>query len=136
MEFRRVLFRSEVPRRAAETRIVNVREEIVDGVTEFVKQGLGIVEADQHRLARRWLHEVVVVRAEHDLVAEQAGMAAEGRRPGARTLTRAGEVVAIEDADLLAGLAIGDAVEADVRMRAEEHTSEHQTIMRNSYSVF
>src|SRR3546814_3680808 len=92
MEFRRVLFRSEVPRRAAETRIVNVREEIVDGVTEFVKQGLGIVEADQHRLARRWLHEVVVVRAEHDLVAEQAGMAAEGRRPGARTLTRAGEI--------------------------------------------
>src|SRR3546814_6585348 len=43
-------------------------------------------------------------------------MAAECRRPGARTLTRAGEVVAIEDADLLAGLAIGDAVDADVRM--------------------
>src|SRR3546814_17524399 len=43
-------------------------------------------------------------------------MAAEGRRPGARTLTRAGEVVAIEAADLLAGLAIGDAVDADVRM--------------------
>ena len=37
----------EVARRAAEARIVHVRQEIVDGVAEFVEQGLGIVEADQ-----------------------------------------------------------------------------------------
>ena len=41
-------------------------------VAELVEQGLGIVEADQHRLARSRLGEIIIVRPEHDLVAEQA----------------------------------------------------------------
>ena len=37
---------------AAERRILHVDQQIMDGVAELVEQGLRVVEADQHRLAR------------------------------------------------------------------------------------
>ena len=105
----------EVARRRRQARIVHVDQEIMDGVAEFVEQGLGVVEADQHRLARPGLGEIVVVRAEDDVVAEQAGAGPIAGHPGARALARAREHVAVEDADILAG-AVGDPPGPDVRM--------------------
>ena len=85
-------------------------------VAELVEQRLRVVEADQHRLAGLALGEVVVVRREHDVVAEQARAAAVGRHPRARALSLAREIVEVEQADDLAAGLIGDLERADVRV--------------------
>ena len=89
----------------------------MQGVAELVEQGLGVVQRDEERLALRGLDEVVVVGADDvRLLAVQVGVAPVGGRPGARPLARAGEVVGIEDADVAAGLAVGDLEGLHVRM--------------------
>jgi hypothetical protein len=61
VDLRRVL--DEVARRhGREARVVDLRQEAVQRVAELVKQRLGVVEGDEHRLAGRALDEVVVVR--------------------------------------------------------------------------
>ena len=96
----------EVAWRPRQPRIKSIRHQRMDAVAEFVKQGLGIVEADQHRLAGARLGEIIVVGREHQLVAEQARTTAVGCGPRARTLSVAGIIVHVKQSGHVARLAV------------------------------
>ncbi len=60
VELRRQLH--EIPRGSGQAAVSDVLQQAVHRVAELVEQRPGIVQRDQDRLARRALHEVVVVR--------------------------------------------------------------------------
>ena len=76
----------------------HVLQQAVQRVAELVEQRLRIVQRDQHGLARRALHEVVVVRRDRRDAAVERALRAVGDRPRARALARAREVVEVEQA--------------------------------------
>ena len=96
----------EVARRIAIRRIGHHRRQIVQGVAELVEQRLGVVQRDQHGLARLRLGEVVVVRRQDDLGAVQLRERPIGGHPGARTLARTGVVVGVVQTDQAAVAAL------------------------------
>src|SRR3546814_1996878 len=65
-----------------------------------------------------------------------------GRPGGARGIDQDGEVVRLAQAELLRteGRMVGSEIAAQLQQvgdaRSEEHTSEHQSLMRISYAVF
>ena len=69
-------------------------------VAEFVKQGLGVVEAQKGGCASG---EIVVVDDDRGYRAVQGFLVAVTARPGAGLLARPGEIVVQEDAEMIAG---------------------------------
>src|SRR5438477_2438992 len=61
-----------------------------------MKEGPRVVQRNQHRLAWRALHEVVVVGRDRRDRAVRGGLHAVTARPGARPLARPGEVIQIK----------------------------------------
>ena len=87
---------------AGEARVGHVRQKAVQAVTKLVKQGFGFVERQQRRFALRGLREIAGVDDERDYIAVEPLLIAERAHPGAAALRGAREVIAVEQADLLA----------------------------------
>ena len=83
----------------------------MEAVAELVKQGLGVVHAQQGRLGAR---EVVVVDDDRRDDGVHRLLVAIGAHPGAGALVGPGERVGDEDADVPFG--VTDLVDADVGM--------------------
>ena len=81
--------------------IAHPAQQRVQPVAEFVKQGLGVVEAEQSRLA---LGEIVVVDDDRRHRAVEVLLIAVAARPGAGMLAGTGEIVVQKEADMGAGL--------------------------------
>src|SRR3546814_3376903 len=60
---------------------LDLLEQIMDRVAEFVEQRRRVVDADQRRLAVRGFGEIIVVRREDVALAAQRLLAAIGRHP-------------------------------------------------------
>src|SRR3546814_2410897 len=91
-----------------------------------------------HRAGARQLAlaQVVVGGAHHRPLAELEGIVAAGELVGdAAVLAHldAVDLPALAEHRVLAGELVGDALDG---LRSEEHTSELQSLMRNSYAVF
>ena len=90
-------------RRAGKQRIGHVRQQPVQGVTEFVEQRAGVVERQQRRLTRRRLGEIADVEDDRTDVAAEFFLVAQRGHPGAGVLGAAREIIADEQADMTAG---------------------------------
>ena len=86
-------------------------------MAELVKQRLRVGQRDQHRLARRALDEVVVVRRNRRDRTVHRVLRAMARRPRARSLSRSREVVEIEQRAMRAAVRVDDFPHAHVRMK-------------------
>ena len=73
-------------------------------MAKFVKQRAGIVERQQGWLAFSAFREIQNIDDDGTLTAAQIVLLAEARHPSARTLRRAREIIAIENANLSSGL--------------------------------
>ncbi len=98
----------EIARHPGQCGIIDILQQKMDAMAEFVKQRIGIIEADQRRRLARALGEIIVVGCQRIGAPAQPFLRAICRHPCARTLAVAGEIIKIEDADIGIGLEIVD----------------------------
>ncbi len=83
-------------------------------MAEFVEQGRGVIERDQHRLARSRLGKIIVVRHQFRPRAQQPRRVAIAGRPRARPFALARIGIEVEQPDHLVSLGVGHLEGADV----------------------
>ncbi len=115
--------------RAGQGRIGDVGVQPVQGVAELVEHGHRVVPGDQHRLARRRLHEVGVVGDDDRHRAIQLLLRAVVAHPGAGVLALAGVGIEVPVADVLA-LAALDLIDRHVGVvdRQAVHLGEGEAV--------
>ncbi len=89
-------------RGAGEQRIGHIGQEAVQRMAEFVEQRARVVEGEQRRLAGGGLGEIADIDDDRVDIAGELFLVAQRGHPGARVLGGAGEIVADEQADMVA----------------------------------
>src|SRR3546814_11629737 len=98
---------------------LDLLEQIMDRVAEFVEQRRRVVDADQRRLAVRGFGEIIVVRREDVALAAQRLLAAIGRHPCARPFPLPRAILQAATAHILFLLGVIDP--SRPALRATEH---------------